>query len=468
MMERCHAVIYLMLPAALWASSARLLAQNMELPEQISAALAAAGRQLNPIDVSYTHTTSTLLSPEDLVKKLKAPFPSLFSRVEPVRMVWQDAKFYQRSVASSSMGDLATESSFDGAVLYGGGVVNKTNGRNVLALWRRSMSKLANDSPDETFVSSEYFDAAGLLLPARARDLVARKPAQSSVLSLLEGTGQVTAIEDAIIDGHRLTRVQISADNVERRAAERRDLATLERNFDNPLAGSTPQDRQELLEYIDRVKKGRTLPEKRLYEFYLDPQMNYAVCMSEERYDDGTLLKRVRNEQFEQLPGRQVWLARKSTIDRYTYELVPGTFFTTPICSEVIAVQQFSVEPVPDAQFVLNYTAPGTTVYDDMAGITYMVPAGGADLDRAAGDVAALLAGQGGPSSQVSRVVLPSTLPSDSKASNTEPPLAGSVVPSRADHGISWRMVILLNMVAFLVLGAALVWRCIRGSRNNA
>jgi hypothetical protein len=307
-------------------------------------------------------------------------------------------------------------------------------------------------------VDTEYFDAIGLALPKYTSDLQSRRICRSAVLSVLEGDGRIASIEQVILDTRNVTRVQVIGDNGERRRAlERR--AAISDALQNP--GMPDENRKVATESMKKVEIQLQLPEKRVYVFWLDPQLGYALVQQEERYEDGTLLTETRNSNFRQLPGRQVWVPWKSTRDYYTTEEAPDRFFKEPIYTRVRKVTEVSVQAVPDSQFVLNYDSPGTWVEDRGAGISYTIPARPADLDRA---IDALLQRQENPSAPQNAESAATRASGVESHGDRERFLSGFAANTRRP-ALSWRFVVLLNVVALVVLGTLVFWRYTHRSR---
>jgi hypothetical protein len=175
----------------------------------------------------------------------------------------------------------------------------------------------------------------------------------------LESGGRIIAFSSVVLDGVNVMRVELVTENAERRDAEKVDLVQLEKELKTSI--TPPQIIQHELAGIRRM---RDLPRERIYVFFLDPRMRYAVRCEEQRYRDGTLLFQRKNEEFEQVKGRELWLPRKSTKDCYTFSSVPATYFKSPIMTQVIEVSEIDLGSIADDQFVLKYTKPGTLITD--------------------------------------------------------------------------------------------------------
>ncbi|HEX5244886.1 MAG TPA: hypothetical protein VFW23_16635, partial [Tepidisphaeraceae bacterium] len=111
--------------------------------------------------------------------------------------------------------------------------------------------------------------------------------------------------------------------------------------------------------------------------FYLDPLMHDALRRREERYGP-RLLSEIDNDAFHKLDGRDVWLPSRSKQDFYTWSLILGTYFKSPIFSDVLEVTQISGQAADEKQFVLEPVVSPTRVTDATVpgkSVTYDSPA---------------------------------------------------------------------------------------------
>src|SRR6185503_15628573 len=134
---------------------------------------------------------------------------------------------------------------------------------------------------------------------------------QSQIVSLLESDGHLRAVDDVKLDRRALKRIEIVAVNPERRDAEQVDLVAAEKE----LRTSAMSDGQ-IKDALMAVKQRRELPKDRLYIYYLDPQLHYAVRRREERYQNGKLLVQINNDDFKKLKDRELWLPQTTVVDQ--------------------------------------------------------------------------------------------------------------------------------------------------------
>ncbi|MDR1383971.1 MAG: hypothetical protein LBJ67_09030 [Planctomycetaceae bacterium] len=127
----------------------------------------------------------------------------------------------------------------------------------------------------------------------------------------------------------------------------------------------------------------------RLITFWCLPKYNYAIKRINVESLDGKMLYCTKNENFQLIPGKTVYLPYHITIDYYTFVTAFGDISSSPLFTEDFFLKEISTNPVNKKQFDLRnkYNDPGTlvtdrTLRDTDDGVSYYVPANPADLDR--------------------------------------------------------------------------------------
>ena len=114
------------------------------------------------------------------------------------------------------------------------------------------------------------------------------------------------------------------------------------------------------------IESQRKLPATRRYSFYLDPQLHYAVRRLDQSYGPDTLLVRSDCSEFQRIPGRNVWLPKKSSHNFTNMSRRPDTASKDNFLSQTLSVSAISGSCVSDDAFRLEYeTTPGTIVRSD-------------------------------------------------------------------------------------------------------
>ena len=139
-------------------------------------------------------------------------------------------------------------------------------------------------------------------------------------------------------------------------------------------------------------------PRKLQYVFYLDPQLGYAVRRWQALTEAGQLRSQAECTDHSKIPGHEIWLPRKWRTDNYISGNYPGEIFKVPFHTDLMEVSEFDTKRVPEEQFTLNYTVPGTNVMDNTlpeaklgkGGVAYKIPANRHDLDRVIEEARAL------------------------------------------------------------------------------
>lgn len=408
---------------------------DVALPADVRKALERNAARLSPITISWTLTPKeTRYSQKETLSRLKLrrPVGSFFYTTES-RVVWQGGKIHitreDPDVRDGAVvGTRLREDSFDGRILYGG-----SPGRKRPALFKRLLSRAIEEDPSAHLLSTGYFREAGFRLPRQVSEWVEAR-AESEPLYLLEHGGTLMSVEDALVDGERLIRVELVAPNPQKRFAEALDLEAEKKALESSKESPTRQ--RELLGSLQRT---RALPDSRRFVYYLDPELHYAVRQWEQWYEPDTLLLRCRCLEFEELSGRGVWLPRRCEVDRYEFFTLPETVFEEPILSEHYEVSEFQLDSVPEETFVLNYATPGARIYDGTLPeaaenpngyVRYTVPTSLDDLDRV---IEMARAGEFDP---------------------------GQLTPERSTGA---RALIVANVLLLGAIAAFFVWRKVRG-----
>ena len=404
--------------------------QALKLPPQVEQALRRNAELVDPIDVSWNQRNRPDIPLEKALSFLKAgPFIFVASTRE---IILQHGKVYARVLTPDNASK--NEVSFDGRILYLGNM----GGKQVPTLSKRLNSEIVKkERPNgtgrgDTWISTSYFDQIGLQMPATAAELQTGRP-ESTILWLLAHGAILESIDTVSIDATSLARLSLSGDNPLRKWADATDRAQAERY----ALGMSPRGRQNFIELWEKQKK---LPLRRDYVFFLDPQMAYAVVRSQERYGPQLLFETI-NSDFEPMPGRALWLPRKSSTQHFASPDNPGAYSDASIYTQIIERTAIRSAAAPDEQFVLNPTAPGTQVFDQtLPGKprSDVVPRPGGEATAAA-----------------ARPSPPATRPASPR--QTFQPLAymPEAAPS-VDHGATLLWSIVLIMAAG---GAAVVWR---------
>ncbi|MDR1383974.1 MAG: hypothetical protein LBJ67_09045 [Planctomycetaceae bacterium] len=127
---------------------------------------------------------------------------------------------------------------------------------------------------------------------------------------------------------------------------------------------------------------------ERIFSFWLDPRMNYAVKQLDIKSIDGKICYHIENDDFIKLENRTVFIPRKTQTVYYTY-YETDDIFETSLFTEISLLADISSKKVSEKNFDISkkYTEPSTYVFDKTLsksgeGIGYLVPANPADLDR--------------------------------------------------------------------------------------
>jgi RNA polymerase sigma factor (sigma-70 family) len=408
------------------------------LPAVVEQALQENARQLSPITVNCTAQMSSRLPATETFDRLKLnPFSRsdrFFSAIHG-RILWQDNKVYSSVKAPiGSAGDKQAFSQSD--ILYDGAsrvwlmgssyipskeflAQQNKNGANVAPV-TRNLTKEPLSTVVERLSAGcvaadmAYFQPAmGLVLaPSPGSGPSGGQHQQtlsrgSAILSGLSNGWKLISVGNTQLEGRSLVRIDLEGDNPIRAGAlafnldaHRHNLQLQRESFEKQLPRLTAQQKEMLLlqqkqqeGQILIIEAQRQLPATRRYTFYLDPQLHYAVRRMDQSYGVDILLSRSDCTQFEQIPGRDLWLPKKVESQLHEFYTLPGTFFKDSFLSFTTTVSSLSGDRISDDAFKLDYeTVPGTVIRDGTirakssksgdSYVMYTVPARTEDLQQ--------------------------------------------------------------------------------------
>ncbi len=188
-----------------------------------------------------------------------------------------------------------------------------------------------------------------------------RNFAESAILSFLHKGGTLTSVENVLLDGKHCVRVELEVAHPVGRPASNSTAAPNRTAASN----STAAPNRSATAGNENQTAATTPPEARRYIYYLDPNLHCEVRRLETRSKPDTLLNRTDCSQFEQIPGRQLWLPRKVESELHELPTLPGTVLKKEeSATQILEVSAFDGSRAPDETFTLNYTQPGTIVHD--------------------------------------------------------------------------------------------------------
>jgi RNA polymerase sigma factor (sigma-70 family) len=294
-----------------------------EVPAEALRALEENAAQLNPISISYIQQLHSLLPENEILARLKIPKNSYQFQPRSYRRIWQDGKYYYmfRGITLGTFerdgGEPVVhreERSFDGKALYHGELREGREG----TLWKGRDSFIARVGRyhrDANFVQGEpYFSVmdgcTGLYFHEPQERDVGMQARSLLLYFLKEGSHRLISVARVALDDRPHLRLEFRGDNMWKTYADQQDIEKLKR--DEAFLNSSPEAQKSR---IENILAWRKLPATKRLVYFLDPELHYAVRQSEEWYDPQTLVLRCRRSDFEQLPGRQLWLPRRCEVD---------------------------------------------------------------------------------------------------------------------------------------------------------
>ena len=341
------------------------------LAAEIQQALQDNAAQLTPITISYTEQLQSRLSEQETFERLTIANSRSYQHLlqeHPSRVILQDQNFYtfEKGIYGTYNEDTGyramvqqRESSFNGSVRCFGFVNERPFPGNLIKVAESSRSASEGNSAPDCFGSSFFEGFVGLGFPPRGPLRAAGLRAESVILGSLERGGELLSVTNVSIEDRPHVRIELRVENEEKTWADQADLENMKQMYNGGLY--TPEDRER---FLNDIVENRKLPKTKRVVYFLDPALHYAVRQKEEWYDPGTLLLRSTCSDFQQLPHRQLWLPQRYVIVYSTFRTAQGVVFADPFLSQVVQVTELSGARVPDSQFVLEYTQPGTFVME--------------------------------------------------------------------------------------------------------
>ena len=354
------------------------------LPGVVRAALARNAAAIAPITIRWTSRARSMSEIDLLARSINADnerADRMMNDHREYRLTFQDGKYrasHQEVPREPREVPSINESAFDGEFTYGGRVAPPQDGQVQTMYLKTPLGNYSAKEAENLYLSTDPVEAMSIRLPVRIGDLKAKPPVQSEILYMLDHGGKLLGVGNVDLDGRKMVRVRIVADDPERAMAVSADVDEVRQE----LAGATT--RAEIDRVVEELKQKRQLPPKRLFMFYLDPALNYAVRRREEFWEPDIPLARVDNEGYEKLGERDVFVLRKSVFASYNRKPVPAGKTAEPVQTRTIEVTQISGDPMPPETFALSYNEPGAHVYiNDEKGqqTSYIVQEDGTLLD---------------------------------------------------------------------------------------
>ena len=333
------------------------------LPPAVRDALAATAAQVAPITLRWTSRSQSGTSLNELAKALSTAPPNPADRWtnehRHYRVTFQDGLYraghHEEPREPREAPDL-NESAFDGTFLTTGRIAPPMDGQVQTMYLKRPLSTYT-ENDEAQYLSTDLLDYMGVRLPVKVKDLKAKSPVRSEILSLLEQGATVQSVEETQHDGRRVIRLRIVAPDPQQSAAARADLNAVREEL------SHVTDPAEVDRVLEDIKRQRAQPAMRTSLYYLDPAINYAIVRIEHRWEPDRPLSRTTMSEFEKLEGRDVHVPRKIVLESYNHDPVPPGVEPVPVQTRTTTVDAIDIKPKPPATFAIAYNEPGTNVY---------------------------------------------------------------------------------------------------------
>jgi hypothetical protein len=357
---------------------------RVALPDEIRKALVRTAGQMGPITLACTMQSSSTYTKERAMTELKlrehdASF-NAGARHE-YRMEWQDHKYRSEFRAGEwpGMPENHVKSqhlvgAFDGETVYLADEQARPDDPNLLPQGSVTFRVPVAVTPTREYKLDNrgwthgewFFTMAGWRLPLSFGELKSNAPPRSQIIYLLdEGGAVLTAVDRVDLDQQACMRLTLVTINPDRKRADEIDPDEwVERMKKLGVAESE----ENLLAMAAAMREERKLPELLTQVFYVDPKLNYALRRAETRYvigsDQSILLTRTDCADFQQLPGRELFIPRTCVASWYTSNMLPGKYFDAPTVTFTYRVTELKLDAIDDARFSTHYEQPGCEIID--------------------------------------------------------------------------------------------------------
>jgi hypothetical protein len=327
-----------------------------DLPDKVAEALAANAASADPITIRWTRKRESRLRVDALLQQLKLP-ARMQNLLEPQECevsfsggrlyAWRYGKGVQRTeqgdFVSLVLEEIEVASDLSNLYVGSGREVAKDPRSQHLAV--SSMEDTKRKTPDGLIFDVEFLFEAGLRFPRTAKEQGSLP--RSTVLSLMDKGARLSSTRHEQWHGAACIRVELEA--------------------------------------VDRV-----------YVFYLDPALGYAVRGREELTREGKVILRSLASRFARVGSSRLWLPQRIEVSFHSWPTMGGECRPDPLFMQSFDVVAINNAPPPVELFTLTnvYNKPGITIGDarllDAATskalgiefLEYRVPANPEDLEN--------------------------------------------------------------------------------------
>jgi hypothetical protein len=332
--------------------------QWQRLPPEMRTAMERNAAGISPISLTMLRTPSAPRSQDETISLMGAGFLSAESmfRSERTRFVWQGSQFFMEQTNLSEP-EGAYRTATDGHVLYSLQVPD--TGR-----YPRALTSLLRSRPHTLPGAYGHLGVSYLPSVGVSTSGAAHTPSVQPRIQRLIETGAVLTGVHMVRDGARVLPI-VTLRMIHETQARAQQL-NLENVASQLRRGSGSEE--QIQEHIENIRRQRQLPAMMDIQFTLDPELGYAVRRIDERYPDGTLVRRIENTDFMLIDERGIWLPRRVRTDYHAFPATTDEIFDHAMYSVNYEIEgAFGLEPQPDDLFSITEVDVGTHVSDDLS-----------------------------------------------------------------------------------------------------
>jgi hypothetical protein len=342
---------------------------SVAIPDSQVATLKKNIAMLDPFTVTWTQKRTSQMDIDAFIKRVNAG-PGLLTFFEPEYNVymWQNGSAFLYSAKqqiemdntpktdkNGKMVDKITKNDYqmhreglttamDTQNYYIGRSEKDTENPKSLSVFPISKT-MENDSTYPVFLQS-YLPFVGGWFPTYGYEI--KSSPKSFILFLIE-TGKLVNFSEVIFDNEKTFRIDV-------------------------------ESRSPLMDINDGLH---------VFSFWLIPKYNLAVKRIEVKSSNGQLVLCASNDDFMRLPGKEVYIPRKTLVNYYSLGNVSYAISDGPLYSQEFTLSECSIKTIRLSQFDIRkkFQTSGVIVSDRSLrdtdeGHTFFIPANPADLDR--------------------------------------------------------------------------------------
>jgi PAS domain-containing protein len=281
--------------------------------------------------------------------------------VGPVRYkeYFDEGRFYQRREQWQGFKTLVHENAFDRRIMYFGDP-DMPSATTPAALTKFLVADETDPVRRINYFNFAFLDAAGYYAPDCVADLNAMPFLEPLALYYLEegDPAEIRTVGDNLLLTIRVTdRVLARARDVDVNQQRNILKAYLRRKR---IGRAVAVERQ-----IEKIKRLQSMTPTRVLSLLLDSSRGYALADRTEQTPAGQEIRRIHTVRWKHFDAVGIWLPWRFAVFKYANPSL--TRFTDKPQEGTFGLSHVDFNPHPEVHFRLDYTKPGTAIFDRAA-----------------------------------------------------------------------------------------------------